>query len=356
MFIENVGQFPEDARFQLRGADRAIWLAQDALWITLWEPAAPTTLPHHQAAPLSNISTDTPRRGVNLRLSFAGANPAPLIHVSEPVSTTISYFYGNDPDAWRPDVPVWGNVRYVDLYPGLDLELAGQGSTLTPRLICHAPDCATALAAVQLEVTGAEELTLLEEGLLIETAVGEWRLPLLAVVDEEGRPVDANVAQAAVVGERVERPFGTGLFHSPLPVLNPQDENPAGSSLLYSTFLGGWASDDAFALATDEAGNVFVAGQTYGDFPTTPGAFETERNGSYDAFVTKINAAGSNLLYSTYLGGGSNYGDPGEDYGYDIAVDGMGNAYITGLTASPDFPLPPGPSTPLTTVVTLTLL
>jgi hypothetical protein len=72
------------------------------------------------------------------------------------------------------------------------------------------------------------------------------------------------------------------------------------------------------------------------DFPTTPGAFDTTHNGGFDAFVTKLNATGSALIYSTFLGG------TGAEQSGDIAVDTRGRAYVTGLTESADFPTTPG--------------
>ena len=109
--------------------------------------------------------------------------------------------------------------------------------------------------------------------------------------------------------------------------------NPNGSSLVYSTLFGGANNDSDPSIALDAAGNAIVTGFTESDIPTTPGAFDTTYNGGdFDGFVTKFNADGSGLLYSTYLGG-SNI-----DSGSDIAVDAEGNAYVTGITRSTDFP------------------
>jgi hypothetical protein len=113
--------------------------------------------------------------------------------------------------------------------------------------------------------------------------------------------------------------------------------NAAGSALDYSLFLGGSRSDYGFAIAVDGGGSAYITGSTSSpDFPTTPGAFDTNYNGGYDAFVTKLTPDGSALAYSTYLGGS------GEDDGIGIAVDGAGNAYVTGETMSNDFPTTPG--------------
>ena len=113
--------------------------------------------------------------------------------------------------------------------------------------------------------------------------------------------------------------------------------NGDGSALVYSTYLGGFSSDRGNAIAVDAAGNAYVAGLTFStNFPTTPGAVRETFGGIFDAFVTKLNPAGTALVYSTFLGGSS------LDEGFGIAVDTAGSAYVTGGTESPDFPTTPG--------------
>ncbi len=113
--------------------------------------------------------------------------------------------------------------------------------------------------------------------------------------------------------------------------------NAAGSALVYSTFLGGTDIDDARGIAVDGGGNAYVIGETTSrDFPTTAGAFDRIHNGAYDVFVARFNAAGSALVYSTYLGGVQ------VDDGERIAVDAGGNAYAMGFTSSADFPTTAG--------------
>ncbi len=108
--------------------------------------------------------------------------------------------------------------------------------------------------------------------------------------------------------------------------------NAAGSALVYSTYLGGSDWDSGNGIAVDSLGNAYVTGFTVStNFPTaTP--IQAIRGGSNGAYVAKINAAGSALVYSTYLGGS------GSDFGEGIAVDSSGNAYVTGLTGSTNFP------------------
>jgi hypothetical protein len=135
--------------------------------------------------------------------------------------------------------------------------------------------------------------------------------------------------------------------------------NPTGAALVYSTYLGGNVFDSANAIAVDAAGSAYVAGQTVStDFPVTPGAFQIQNNGAglkvANAFVTKLNPAGTALVYSTYLGGSGEPVNPGpcrsaqsvptgEEDGADaIAVDAAGNAYVAGAAASTDFPVTAG--------------
>jgi hypothetical protein len=121
--------------------------------------------------------------------------------------------------------------------------------------------------------------------------------------------------------------------------------NSSGSALVYSTYLGGSDDDEGDGLAVDASGNAYVTGGTWSsDFPTTPGAFQTTLKGLENAFVTKLNATGSALVYSTYLGGsvGGSGGGSGIDEGRGIAVGVSGSAYITGDTDSSDFPTTPG--------------
>ena len=117
--------------------------------------------------------------------------------------------------------------------------------------------------------------------------------------------------------------------------------NPTGSSLIYSTFLGGSDFEQGFGIAVDSSGNAFLTGHSYiavTAYPTTPGAFNTIHNGFDDVFVTKLNASGSALIYSTFIGGN------GSDRGIGITLDSSGNAFVTGhtLDSATDFPTTAG--------------
>ena len=150
-----------------------------------------------------------------------------------------------------------------------------------------------------------------------------------------GIAVDGG-GNAYVTGETFSTDFPTA---SPLQATNEGDNdafvaklNPAGSALVYSTYLGGSDFDEVSDITVDGSGHAYVNGGTRStNFPTASPIQATLAGGG-DAFVSKFNPAGSALVYSTYLGGSS------EDYEGGIAVDGSENAYVTGTTASADFP------------------
>jgi len=325
-FIENVGQFDERANFQVRSGNTTLYLADDALWATVTEPPIQPDLTSEMEA-LSVAGQES--RRVNLKLSFVGANPHPHLEPFDRLDTRVSFFSGNDPAQWHTDVPAWSGVRYVDLYPGMDLEITGQDGRLAQRLVVRDR---LPLQNVRLRVEGADNLTLEDDHLRLMTALGGFALPLLTV---EGAVPNAQPAilDADPGMYEVSFPFASALVFA----VN-STQIASVPDLLYSTYLGGSGDDKGVDIVVDSAGNAYVTGETSStDFPTTTGAYDTSYNGgTNDVFVAKLSADGSTLLYSTYLGGGSHDGGAG------IVVDDAGNAYITGSSWSTNFPTTDG--------------
>ena len=254
------------------------------------------------------------RTGVALKLTFPGSNPDVRLEPINPLTTTVSYFLGNDPTQWQPDVPVYTGVRYVDLYPGVNLVLGGSDGAWQLEA---APDAAV------------DQVRLLVEGALIEDLDGT---ELHLARDDERLSVALPRASFTYQVEGVSTQGETlALEFRPDPRTRRQpiapDDNP--QDLVFGTFLGSDERDLAYTLAVDETGQSTVAGYTQSSaFPTTPGAFDPSFNGAlgfYDAFVARLSADGSTLVYGTFLGGSSN------EIAYGIAVDNSGEATVTGL-------------------------
>ncbi|MEM4326260.1 MAG: SBBP repeat-containing protein, partial [Candidatus Pacearchaeota archaeon] len=113
--------------------------------------------------------------------------------------------------------------------------------------------------------------------------------------------------------------------------------NPGGSGLIYSTYLGGSSNDYGLGIVVDNSGNAYITGRTSSNnYDITLGAYQVVNNGMDDAIITKINSSGTSLIYSTYIGGSGN------DWGRDITIDNLGNAYVTGKTTSIDFDVTAG--------------
>lgn len=355
MFLENIGQFDAKARFVARGDNAVLYATEEALWFTILEPLQPVTSGKALGrTPTSRSHSPVygPQRGVNLKLSFVGTSSYSSLEPFNRRDTKVSSFIGNDPGKWQTYVPVWGGVRYVNLYPGIDLEISSKGGKLVQRLVLHSEqavrDSDAALQDVRLRVEGTEYLTLDGNRLRMATALGEFTLPLLQVVDSKGAPLDWAGATPIVKGKDIVAPFSSAalsanplvsLFASAFALLA---ENPSVRSqqsaddLLYSTFLGGSDWDSGYGIAVDGSGYIYVTGMTQSaDFPSTTGAFEESYQDGGDIYVVKLNPAGneqSDLVYATFLGGN------GYDFGSAIAVDSAGNAYVTGDTDSTNFP------------------
>ena len=149
------------------------------------------------------------------------------------------------------------------------------------------------------------------------------------VYQEVGGARQAVSGQFVLLGQN-EVGFTVGAYDASLPLtIDPV--------LSYSTYLGGSGGDTGEGIAVDGSGNAYIIGSAHSiNFPTTTGAYQTSYGTDGDAFVTKLNATGTAIIYSTFLGGTAN------DYGASIAVEGSGDAYVTGVTYSTNFPTTTG--------------
>ena len=252
LFVENAGQWPDAARFQVWGSPAGMgttWLADNAIWITIIDAPHPSSRSLAIDSPLPSPSRRRAEvHGTNLKLSFPGSNPNVQIQPLNPLTTTVSYFLGNDPAQWRPDVPVYGAVRYVDLYPGVDLVLDGQDAFW--RLEAK-PGAET--APVRLQVEGAEILAI--DGATVRLAA-------------QGKPFEIALPKAPFAYQvnyisKQGEALGVDVHPSTDTPRRTAELNDKPGDLIYSTFLGGSSSEEGTALALDAAGRATVTGETY---------------------------------------------------------------------------------------------
>ncbi|WP_295588324.1 SBBP repeat-containing protein [uncultured Lamprocystis sp.] len=308
-------------------------------------------------APTSeSISQDAPAAltqpaVVRMRLLGATHNPAPAVAGLDRQPGISNYYLGNDQAKWRSGVPHFAKVQFDQVYPGIDLVFYGNPQQLEYDLVV-APGADP--GQIRLSFEGVDGMRLDGEGnLVLAVADGEivQRAPRIyqrvdgqerAVAGRyallDGRTTGAAKANGDVARQDQSADKTVGLVLAAYDPAQPLVIDPV---VVYSTYLGGSAVDMAYAIATDGAGNAYVSGTTgSADFPTANARYPSMR-AAFNAFVTKLDAQGQGLVYSTYLGGSSSdpSGRPHYDNADGIVVDATGNAYVTGVTSSTDFPM-----------------
>ena len=327
-------------------------------------------------------------RSAFLRMKLEGSNALAEMKGREQLPGKSNYIHGRDPKNWRTDIPVYAKIEQKNVYDGIDILYYGNQQQLEYDFIVApgaSPD------RIKLRFDGAERIRIDSNGdLVLSTAVGELRQKRPYAYQESGDGRQDIAARYVIkgkhkVGLRVGRydsrktlvidpvliysSYFSGVFTEGRAVAvdfagnsyvagwtdsrilnvtanafqkekqSPQELGEdafvmklnASGALVYCTYLGGKRDDEALAIAVDSKGNAYVTGYTESpNFPTTPGAFQAEKIGFEGVFVAKLNASGTGLVYSTYLGS--------ESEALGIAVDDAGSAFVVGATSNEDFP------------------
>ena len=385
-FEANRGQAGETVDFVARGAGYTLALSPTEAAFRLRSAAG--GLRNHKS-----VDSENPQLK-DLRMSLVGANRTAEAAGIDELAGKVNYFIGNDPAKWRTDVPTFARVRYTEVYPGIDvvyygnqkrleydfvvapgrdaraiaLEFAGAqklelDATTGDLLVGVGDETIRQLAPVTYQETadGRREVVsryALQDGGRVGFEVGDYDPSAPLVIDPvlqystylggvnddgaSGIAVD-SAGNAYVTGNTNSTNFptanaiqgtlnpGTGQIAGDYDVFVTKI-NAAGTALVYSTYLGGNSGDGGLDITLDSAGNAYVTGHTRStNFPTA-NPIDSTYNSANDVFVAKINAAGSALVYSTYLG------SIGDDFGHAITLDSATNAYLTGYTAGSNFP------------------
>ena len=322
-FVENRGQIDARAAYYVQGSATSVYFTKTGIVYALSSRTGEEKGP-----------AQTQRHAIHL--DFEGANPNVKVVGQERTEAVVSYFKGQ-PSEWKTALPTYNGVVYEELWPGIDLVYGGETGKLKYSFVVK-PGADP--SRIRLVYRGASAVRLTEAGrLAVETTAGGFEEDVPYAYQEEA--LTKTEVKAAF---ELERAAGNGEYRfgfrvgaydtSKTLVLDPV-------VLAYCGYIGGLVYDQGFAIAVDGSGNAYVTGATNSSeasFPVVIGPDLIYNNGN-DAFVAKINAAGTALVYCGYIGGFN------EESGTGIAVDSAGNAYVTGSVTSTGatFPAVVGP-------------
>jgi len=303
-FEPNVGQFDEQVAFVARSRGYSVFLTQDDVVLSIGGAREPALSDEPRSGATRSDATrsgatrsDRPTPTV-LRMRCQGAGAVSRVVGLEELPGKANYLLGDDPSKWRTEIPTYARVRYEGVYDGVDLDLHGNQQQVEYDFRV-APGADPSLVRVRFD--GAESVDVDASGtLVLRLRDGEIRQQRARVYQDDGNGKREVAARYLVSGDG-EVGFELGSYDaSRMLVIDPV--------LAYSTYLGGSDSDEASGIAVDGTGAVYVAGDTYStNFPTaTP--IQATNAGLSDVFVTKLNPEGTAVVYSTYLGGSSDDG------------------------------------------------
>jgi hypothetical protein len=361
-FIPNQGQLDRRVAYSIQGKDKSVYFTPEGLTFVLTERvnASPARekrslreIEPGEAGPMSR------RKRWVVKLDFVGSRRDVRPESLEQAETVVSYFKGR-PQEWKAGLRTSSKIIYRDLWPGIDLVYYGTVNRLKYDFVVHR---GADPARIKLSYRGANRVEVTPEGRLeVTTPVGVFQDEIPTAWQEtDGRKADVSVAYAleavptvqvaslslsandTMAGPGIDPRHRSHVYGFTVGAYDPSRTlvlDPA--MLIYCGYIGGSGFDSGTAIAVDSAGNAYVTGfteSTEATFPVAVGPDRTYNGGRSDAFVAKINAAGTALLYCGYIGGS------GMDVGLGIAVDAERNAYVTGFTESDEttFPVTVGP-------------
>jgi hypothetical protein len=338
-FIENRGQLNREVSYYTKSPNQTLYFTPEGVVFDLWREKD-----RDQGSVARDQDTEGRREMERLVFSllFLNSHKQMKIEPAQRQEARVNYLIGNDPKQWKTDIPTYRELTYRDIYKGIDLRFYGKEKGLTYDLIIHP---GSDPRDIRFGYQGIEGLKVSREGeLIIQTAFGELTQSRPHIYQEiEGRKVEVeggfvvhspqSIAHSSQNEDYGPLTVDRGLCYGfEIARYNPEYPLIIDPTLSYSTYLGGSGDDCGYGIAVDSSNCAYVTGFTTSpNFPTA-NPIQPANAGNWDVFITKLNAQGNGLVYSTYLGGS------GSDYGNGIAVDSSNCAYVTGGTYSTNFP------------------
>jgi hypothetical protein len=318
-FEPNKGQFPQASEFAARSQNYSLYLLDSAVVLK--------PLQRIEQGAHSRPKT-VPRESSGATLLFVGSNRNPAVAGRGKLHSVSNYFRGSDPRNWLTKIAHYSSVEYRNVYPGIDLICRSRQTEPEFDWIVR-PGADP--AQIRLSVYGGNPSIDRLGNLALKLPEGEAQLKKPTIYQEFGRNRH-SVSGEFTLEENNQIAFQIGHWDRTRPlIIDPV--------LVYSTYLGGSTDDEAAQVSVDGSGNIYVIGTAQSDDFPLVNPLQSNKTGFLEAFISKFDASGSNLVYSTYLGGTA----PGHvDSGNAIVVDQAGNAYITGQTNDLNFPTTPG--------------
>ncbi|MGD8537158.1 MAG: SBBP repeat-containing protein [Candidatus Aminicenantes bacterium] len=340
-FIPNEGQVDEEALFYVKASRYTLWLTKEGLVFD-------SIIKQDKRQEInSNVSqekqgrkhgardnTESQSLGVAhspdyqrdvSRMVFLDAQRDTEVIPLDIAEYKVNYFIGDEESKWKTGLSTSEAVLYRGLYKNIDLKVYGVEKEIEYDFIVRPGG---EVSGIRFEYRDVKRTEIDEEGsLVIETEFGSLKHIKPAGYQEiAGERIEVD-AEFRRVGDNIYGFFVEEYSENYELTIDPM-------VLVFSTYLGGTSGDNGQSIAVDCLGAAYVTGYTAStDFPTQNPIQASKAGGAYyDVFITKINPSGSALVYSTYLGGSY------DDYGYSIAADSSGAAYVTGRTQSTDFP------------------
>ncbi len=324
VFIENKGQWASEVLFLARINGLDAWITKNGITydfhtLKLTDDNIAKTLPIRLSERL--LKQKYQRYGHTVKVNLLGTNEHPTPKAEQITQAYYNYFVGNDPKRWQSYVSSYRSVIIENIYQGIDQRYYFDKGYLRYDYIIHP---GAVLPQLRLEIEGAYSTWINEKGeLVFSTVFGNvTQQDMYAYQIIEGKKTEVEA-----IWQQNDNYF--------MLKLNKYDPNydVIIDPLVYSTFIGGGGIDEGANIAIDSDGNAYIVGITESaDYPTTTGVYINSLGGYIDACITKLNSDGSNIIFSTFLGGGN------FDGGTSIAIDNNRNIFVTGFTKSANFP------------------